>query len=52
VPLKGCLDWRFDEHGLIVYLRTPERLPSAISDTHGRQGAVYAKAHGNYGMRA
>ena len=41
----------FDEHGLIVDLKTRERLPSAISDTHGRQGAVYAKAHGNYGMR-
>jgi hypothetical protein len=51
VPLEGCLDWRFDEHGLIVDLKTTERLPSAISDSHGRQGAVYAKAHGNYGMR-
>ena len=51
VPLEGCLDWRFDEHGLIVDLKTTERLPSAISDTHGRQGAVYAKAHSNYGMR-
>ena len=43
LPLEGCLDWRFDEHGLIVDLKTCERLPSAISDTHGRQGAVYAR---------
>jgi hypothetical protein len=51
VPLVGYLDWRFDQHGLIVDLKTAERLPAAISNTHGRQGAVYAKAHGNYGMR-
>ena len=51
LPIEGYIDWRFDDHGLIVDLKTTERLPSAISDTHGRQGAVYAKAHGNYGMR-
>ncbi len=51
VPIIGYIDWRFDQHGLIVDLKTSERLPSAISDPHGRQGAVYAKAHGNYGMR-
>src|SRR5512134_437144 len=48
VPVEGYIDWRFDDHGLIVDLKTTERLPSAISDTHSRQGAVYAKAHGNY----
>lgn len=51
VPVIGFIDWRFDQHGLIVDLKTGERLPSAISDSHGRQGAVYARAHGNYGMR-
>ena len=51
VPVEGYTDWVFDDHGLIVDLKTTERLPSAISDAHGRQGAVYAKAHGNYGMR-
>ena len=51
VPIVGYLDWRFDQHGLIVDLKTAERIPSAISDSHGRQGAVYARAHGNYGMR-
>ena len=51
VPIEGYPDWVFDDHGLIVDLKTTERLPSSISDTHGRQGAVYAKAHGNYGMR-
>ena len=51
VPIIGYIDWRFDSHGLIVDLKTAARLPSSIRDSHGRQGAVYAKAHDNYGMR-
>jgi hypothetical protein len=51
VPVIGYIDWRFDQHGLVVDLKTTERLPSGISDSHGRQGAVYARAHDNYGMR-
>jgi len=51
VPLIGYIDWRFSNHGLIVDLKTTERFPSQIGDAHGRQGAVYASAHGNYGMR-
>jgi hypothetical protein len=50
-PVIGFIDWRFDDHGLIVDLKTSERLPSAISLSHARQGAIYARAHGNYGMR-
>ena len=51
IPIIGFIDWRFDQHGIVVDLKTGERLPSTISEPHGRQGAVYAKAHGNYGMR-
>jgi hypothetical protein len=51
IPVTGFIDWRFDQHGLIVDLKTGERLPPSISLSHARQGAVYAKAHGNYGMR-
>lgn len=51
VPLIGYLDWRFDRHGLIVDAKTSEKLPGAISTAHGRQGALYQHAHGNYGMR-
>jgi hypothetical protein len=51
VPVVGYPDWRFDQHGLIVDLKTAERLPSAIGNAHGRQGAIYARAQGNYGMR-
>jgi len=51
VPVIGFIDWRFDQHGIVVDLKTGERLPSAIPLSHTRQGAVYAKAHGNYSMR-
>jgi hypothetical protein len=51
VPLVGYLDWRFDDHGMIVDLKTSERLPSTIPLSHARQGSVYARAHGNFGMR-
>lgn len=51
VPVIGYLDWRFDQHGLVVDLKTAAQHPAAIGDSHGRQGAVYARAHDNYGMR-
>lgn len=51
VPVIGFIDWRFSQHGLIVDLKTAERFPSEIGNGHGRQGAVYASAHGNFGMR-
>jgi len=51
VPVVGYIDWRFAQHGLIVDLKTAERFPSEIGNGHGRQGAVYASAHGNFGMR-
>ncbi|MDE2284739.1 MAG: PD-(D/E)XK nuclease family protein [Hyphomicrobiales bacterium] len=51
VPIVGYIDWLFSQHGLIVDLKTTERFPSQIGNSHGRQGAVYASAHGNFGMR-
>jgi len=51
VPVIGYTDWRFSHHGLIVDLKTTDRHPSSIGASHGRQGAVYASAHGNFGMR-
>lgn len=51
LPILGYLDWRFAQHGLIVDLKTSERLPSTISPAHARQGAIYARAHGHCGMR-
>ncbi|MEY4377884.1 MAG: hypothetical protein RJB26_2434 [Pseudomonadota bacterium] len=51
VPVIGFIDWRFDQHGMVVDLKTTERLPSSLSTAHARQGAIYMRAHGNYAMR-
>src|SRR5690606_9568182 len=51
VPVIGFIDWRFSNHGLIVDLKTTERFPSRIGVAHGRQGAIYAAAHGNFATR-
>jgi hypothetical protein len=51
VPIIGFIDWRFDQHGMVVDLKTSERLPAAISLSHARQGAIYARAHDNSAMR-
>jgi hypothetical protein len=51
LPIIGLTDYRYDQHGLIVDLKTTARLPSKVPDPHIRQGAIYARAMGNYGMR-
>jgi hypothetical protein len=51
VPIVGFIDWRFDQHGLLIDLKTSERLPLSISLPHARQGTIYARAHANYAMR-
>ena len=51
VPCVGYTDFVFHSHGIIVDLKTSSTLPSAIKVSHARQGAVYARAFGNYAMR-
>jgi len=51
VPFEGYLDFRFDDHGIVVDLKTQLRLSSSISATHARQGAIYHAALGNYQIR-
>lgn len=51
VPFLGFLDFVWDDHGIVVDLKTSGRLPSAISEAHARQGALYAKAKSNYEVR-
>ena len=51
VPCIGFTDFVFHAHGIVVDLKTGGALPSAIKASHARQGAVYARAHGNYAMR-
>ena len=51
VPCIGYTDFVFHQHGCIIDLKTSSTLPSSIKVAHARQGAVYARAFGNYSMR-
>ena len=48
VPVIGYTDFGFED--AIVDLKTTTRLPSAISASHRRQGAIYQRAAGNRGV--
>ena len=41
VPILGYLDFGWTNHGIVVDLKTQDRLASEISAPHGRQGALY-----------
>jgi len=47
LPVIGFLDFHFPKHGLIVDLKTTMRMPSAMSDSHLRQQAIYQAVMGN-----
>ena len=51
VPFVGWLDFWFQDHAIIVDLKTQLRLSSKISEPHARQGAIYHAAHGNAEIR-
>ena len=40
-PIVGYWDFMWEEHGLVVDLKTTEKLPSAIKPDHARQVALY-----------
>jgi hypothetical protein len=44
LPIVGYLDYAWDQHGVIVDLKTTERLPSEIRVSHARQVALYCKS--------
>lgn len=48
-PIVGYYDFMFEEHGLVVDLKTSDRLPSEIKSGHARQVALYTS--GNLGGR-
>lgn len=43
VPIIGYLDWLYE--GEVIDLKTTHRVPSALSESHARQAAVYKTAH-------
>lgn len=51
VPFHGYLDLLYPQHGLIIDLKTTARIPSAISEAHARQGAIYAAARSNHAVK-
>lgn len=51
IPIIGFLDLLFPQHGILVDLKTSSRIPSAMSDAHCRQGAIYHAAKGNHQVR-
>lgn len=48
VPCIGYLDFKYP--GDIVDNKSTMRIPSQISASHARQGAIYGRAHGNHAI--
>lgn len=46
-PIVGYLDYRWEEHGILIDLKTTEKLPSSIKIPHARQVALYATMTGD-----
>jgi len=46
-PIVGYLDYRWEQHGVLVDLKTTEKLPSSIKIPHARQVSLYATETGD-----
>lgn len=46
-PIVGYFDYAWDNHGIVVDLKTTERLPSEIKVEHARQVALYRATAGD-----
>lgn len=51
VPIVGFIDWTYEQHGLLLDMKTAEKHPSTINPAHGRQGALYCAAKHNHAIR-
>ncbi|QHO76249.1 hypothetical protein ACH79_30245 [Bradyrhizobium sp. CCBAU 051011] len=51
LPVIGFFDFEWAQHGIIVDLKTAEKLPSRIKVSHARQAAFYAAASDNMAAR-
>lgn len=40
-PIVGYYDFLWEQHGIVVDLKTTEKLPSAVKNSHARQVALY-----------
>jgi hypothetical protein len=50
-PIVGYYDFRWDDHGIILDLKTSSKLVSEIKPAHARQVALYASASDNIDAR-
>ena len=46
-PIVGYFDYRWEQHGILIDLKTTERLPSSIKIGHARQVGLYAATTGD-----
>lgn len=51
IPVIGYLDFVFPENGLVIDLKTTNRIASKMSAEHQLQRAIYQKAMGNFGVK-
>ena len=51
IPVIGFLDMVFPDSGLVIDLKTTNRMTSKMSAEHQLQRAIYQKAMGNYGVK-
>ena len=50
-PIVGYYDFAWEDHGIVLDLKTTEALPSQIKIPHARQVALYASRSGNLDAR-
>lgn len=51
IPVIGFLDLVFPQHGVVIDLKTTNRLPSKMTAEHQLQRAIYQKAKGNMAVK-
>jgi hypothetical protein len=51
IPVIGYLDLHFPQHGVVIDLKTTERIPSVMSHEHQLQRAIYQHAMGNAAVK-
>ena len=44
-PIVGYFDFAWDDHGIVVDLKTTEKLPSEVKTAHARQVALYTRGN-------
>lgn len=51
IPVIGYVDLYYPQHGLVVDIKSTNRVPSTMSPEHVRQRSIYAKAMGNCAVK-